>query len=74
MKKNLLILGMTFGLCGITFGQIQQNPPLQKTDSLLNSLISKPALVLPVGYRAEDDMFADFKKVRRSTADTIIKL
>ncbi len=31
-------------------------------------------LVLPVGYRATDDMFADFKKVRRSTTDTIIRL
>lgn len=31
-------------------------------------------LVLPVGYRAEDDMFADFKKVRRSTKDTVITL
>ena len=31
-------------------------------------------LVLPVGYRAEDDMFAGFKKVRRDAADTIIHL
>ncbi|SHI31000.1 NAD(P)H-dependent oxidoreductase [Aquimarina spongiae] len=31
-------------------------------------------LVLPVGYRAEDDMFSDFKKVRRSTKDTIINI
>ena len=31
-------------------------------------------LVLPVGYRAADDMFADFKKVRRSTEDTIINI
>lgn len=31
-------------------------------------------LVLPVGYRSEDDMFADFKKVRRDTEETIIKL
>ena len=40
----------------------------------LNEMGLNAALVLPVGYRAEDDMFADFKKVRRSTADTIIKL
>lgn len=31
-------------------------------------------LVLPVGYRAEDDMFADFKKVRRPIDETIITL
>ncbi|WP_378175631.1 NAD(P)H-dependent oxidoreductase [Aquimarina sp. SS2-1] len=31
-------------------------------------------LVLPVGYRANDDMFADFKKVRRPIKETIINL
>lgn len=32
------------------------------------------ALVLPVGYRAEDDMFADMKKVRRPMKDSIIHI
>ena len=31
-------------------------------------------LLLPVGYRAEDDMFADFKKVRKPLYKTIIEL
>ncbi|EDP70529.1 nitroreductase [Flavobacteriales bacterium ALC-1] len=31
-------------------------------------------LMLPVGYRAEDDMFADFKKVRKQLSETIIEL
>ncbi|MBC8757212.1 NAD(P)H-dependent oxidoreductase [Kordia sp. YSTF-M3] len=31
-------------------------------------------LVLPVGYRAEDDMFADFKKVRKTIAESILEL
>ena len=31
-------------------------------------------LVLPVGYRAEDDMFAAFKKVRRELAKSVIDL
>ncbi len=31
-------------------------------------------LVLPVGYRAADDMFADFKKVRKNMANSIIEL
>lgn len=31
-------------------------------------------LVLPVGYRAEDDMFSAFKKVRRKMNDSIIDL
>ena len=31
-------------------------------------------LMLPVGYRADDDMFADFKKVRKQLSETIIEL
>ncbi len=31
-------------------------------------------LMLPVGYRADDDMFADFKKVRKELSETIIEL
>jgi nitroreductase/dihydropteridine reductase len=34
----------------------------------------RSVLLLPVGYRAEDDMFADFKKVRKSIEKTIIEL
>jgi len=30
-------------------------------------------LVLPIGYRAQDDKFADFKKVRRPQEETIIE-
>ena len=31
-------------------------------------------LLLPVGYRADDDMFSEFKKVRKQLSDTIIEL
>ncbi len=31
-------------------------------------------LILPVGYRAEDDIFADLKKVRRPMEETIIEI
>ena len=31
-------------------------------------------LMLPVGYRADDDMFAGFKKVRKQLSKTIIEL
>ncbi|MEL6918668.1 MAG: NAD(P)H-dependent oxidoreductase [Bacteroidota bacterium] len=31
-------------------------------------------LVLPVGYRAEDDSFSDFKKVRKDLGDSIIEI
>ncbi|WP_340201945.1 NAD(P)H-dependent oxidoreductase [Ascidiimonas sp. W6] len=31
-------------------------------------------LVMPVGYRAEDDMFSNFKKVRRGVSESVIEL
>lgn len=31
-------------------------------------------LVMPVGYRAEDDMFSGFKKVRKGSAKTVLEL
>ncbi|MDT0676203.1 NAD(P)H-dependent oxidoreductase [Autumnicola musiva] len=34
----------------------------------------KPVLVLPVGYRAGDDVFSNFKKVRRPLKDVIIEV
>ncbi|EGV45007.1 NAD(P)H-dependent oxidoreductase [Bizionia argentinensis JUB59] len=34
----------------------------------------KSVLLLPIGYRAEDDMFSDFKKVRKSITDSIIEM
>ena len=34
----------------------------------------RSVLMLPVGYRASDDMFAEFKKVRKQLSETIIEL
>lgn len=34
----------------------------------------KSVLLLPVGYRAEDDMFSALKKVRRPISETVIEL
>ncbi|MCL6294873.1 NAD(P)H-dependent oxidoreductase [Jejuia spongiicola] len=34
----------------------------------------KSVLLLPVGYRAKDDMFSSFKKVRKPIEETIIEL
>ncbi|ADF53185.1 MAG: NAD(P)H-dependent oxidoreductase [Zunongwangia sp.] len=34
----------------------------------------KSVLVLPVGYRAKDDIFSSFKKVRRAEEDAIINI
>lgn len=40
----------------------------------LDKLNLRSVLVLPVGYRAKDDMFSEFKKVRRPLSDVIIEL
>ena len=40
----------------------------------LNTLGLSSVLLLPVGFRAKDDMFSDFKKVRKSLKDTIIEI
>ncbi|WP_460218574.1 NAD(P)H-dependent oxidoreductase [Psychroserpens sp. MEBiC05023] len=34
----------------------------------------KSVLLLPVGYRADDDMFADFKKVRKNLNESVIEM
>ena len=34
----------------------------------------KSVLLLPIGYRADDDMFADFKKVRKPLKEAVIEL
>jgi len=31
-------------------------------------------LAMPIGYRASDDMFAGFKKVRKNTVESIIEI
>lgn len=47
-----------------------------KYDELLGleNMNLESVLVLPVGYRASDDMFSEFKKVRRPIEDVIIEL
>lgn len=34
----------------------------------------KSVLLLPVGYRAEDDMFSNFKKVRKNLNDAVLEM
>lgn len=48
----------------------------EKYDELLGlkKMGLKSVLLLPIGYRAEDDMFADFKKVRKPLSDSVIEL
>ncbi|TJY33482.1 NAD(P)H-dependent oxidoreductase [Pontimicrobium aquaticum] len=40
----------------------------------LNEKGLKSVLVMPIGYRAKDDMFADFKKVRKKITDSVIEI
>lgn len=40
----------------------------------LGKMKLKSVLLLPVGYRADDDMFSEFEKVRKSIDDAIIEL
>ncbi len=40
----------------------------------LNERNLESVLVLPVGYRAADDMFSSFKKVRKSLSEVIIEI
>ncbi|SFZ94308.1 Nitroreductase [Flaviramulus basaltis] len=48
----------------------------EKYDELLglNKRGLKSILLLPVGFRAKDDMFSEFKKVRKPIEETIIEL
>ena len=48
------------------FEIVKYNEILQLKQQQLSS-----CLVLPIGYRAEDDQFADFKKVRRPLEEVV---
>lgn len=77
-KQAYIALGNLLTVCGAE--QIDACPMegfvSEKYDEVLglqkHGLSS--VLVLPVGYRAEDDMFADFKKVRKSVSESILEL
>ena len=48
----------------------------EKYDKILqlNQQGLKSVLVMPIGYRAKDDMFAGFKKVRKTVAESVLEL
>jgi nitroreductase len=77
-KQAYLALGNLLTICALE--RIDSCPMEgfipEEYDRILN-LPSKglnSVLVLPVGYRAEDDEFSDFKKVRRRMTDSIIDM
>lgn len=73
-----IILGNLMTVCAVE--QIDSCPMEgfipQKIDELLNlnDLNLKSVLMLPVGYRAEDDIMSGMKKVRKLLNDTIIEI
>ncbi|WP_103070585.1 NAD(P)H-dependent oxidoreductase [Aquimarina sediminis] len=77
-KQAYLAMGNLLTVCAIE--EIDACPMEgfipEKYDEILklSDLGLKSILVLPVGYRANDDMFSEFKKVRRSISDTIITI
>ena len=77
-KDNYIALGNLMTVCA--FEAIDSCPmegfvPQKLDEALgLDTLGLKSVLLLPVGYRATDDMFADLKKVRKPLPKTIIDL
>mgnify|MGYP003624689094 CR=1 FL=1 len=73
-----IILGNLMTVCAV---EKIDNCPMegfvpQKVDELLNlkTLNLKSVLMLPVGYRAEDDIMSGMKKVRKPLSETIIEI
>lgn len=73
-----LVLGTLLTVCaveGIDSCPMEGFEP-EKYDALLelDQLNLMSVLALPVGYRAKEDFFADFKKVRRPIEETVIEI
>lgn len=77
-KQAYLAMGNLLTICAIE--KIDACPmegfDSESYDTLLN-LSEKglsSVLVMPIGYRAADDMFANFKKVRKTLSDAVIEI
>ena len=75
-KQAYLAMGNLLTVCaieGIDACPMEGFVPTAYDDKLgLTQKNLKSVLVLPIGYRAEDDVFAGFKKVRKTLDDTVI--
>lgn len=78
IKQAYIALGNLMTVCAVEridscpmegFDRKQFDQILQLHDQMLTSV-----LLLPVGYRAEDDMFSGFKKVRKPLKHSIIEM
>lgn len=73
-----LVLGTLLTVCAVE--EIDSCPmegfEPEKYDSILelDKYNLRSVLVLPVGYRAKDDFFAELKKVRRPLEETVIEI
>jgi nitroreductase/dihydropteridine reductase len=78
VKQVYIALGNLMTVCAVE--QIDSCPmegfDAKQYDTILNlkSKGLKSVLLLPVGYRREDDMFAELKKVRRPLQETIFEM
>ncbi|WP_431136825.1 NAD(P)H-dependent oxidoreductase [Psychroserpens mesophilus] len=78
IKQAYIALGNLMTVCAIE--RIDACPMegfiSEKYDEILNlrKRNLKSVLLLPIGYRAEDDKFATFKKVRKTIDDSVITL
>jgi hypothetical protein len=77
-NQAFLALGTLMTVCaieGIDSCPMEGFEPEKYDECLgLEKLNLKSVLVMPIGYRAVDDMFSEFKKVRRPLSDVIIEL
>jgi len=78
VKQAYLAMGNLLTVCaleGIDACPMEGFSPVQY-DKILNlkKIGLKSVLVMPIGIRANDDIFADFKKVRREIKDVIVEL
>lgn len=78
VKQAYIALGNLMTVCAVEgidscpmegFNASQYDTILGLKDKQLKSV-----LLLPVGYRAEDDMFADLKKVRKPLRDAVLDM
>jgi len=78
IKQAYLAMGNLLTVCAIE--GIDACPMEGFEPSAYDALLSlkekglESVLVMPIGYRAKDDMFAGFKKVRRKTSNSIIEI
>jgi nitroreductase / dihydropteridine reductase len=78
IKQAYIALGNMMTVCAVE--QIDACPmegfDREQIDYILNlkDMNLKSVLLLPVGYRAEDDIFANFKKVRKQVSDAVLEL